>query len=125
MALYYQTEYRLGRRGGRICRSYTGFQAFVAIVFDLIFGLVFELIFGLVALAARLVVLALQLGVQVLTLTWRTLLAVATAILYAVTLPFALLHDAIERLRSPGRVGAPASSARSTMKPEWALSREV
>ena len=42
MALHYQTECRLGAR--RINRSYSGYQAFVAIVFDLIFGLLFELV---------------------------------------------------------------------------------
>ena len=33
MALHYQTECRMGTR--RINRSYSGYQAFVAIVFDL------------------------------------------------------------------------------------------
>ena len=69
MALYYQTEYRLGSRG-RISRSYTGFQAFIAILFDLVFGLVFELVVGVIGLALRLVFLALQVGVVVLSKSW-------------------------------------------------------
>lgn len=52
MALYYQTEYRLGGRG-LIRRSYTGFQAFFAILFDLVFGLVFELVAGVIGLAVH------------------------------------------------------------------------
>ena len=42
MGLYYQTEYRLGRRGGRVCRTYTGLRAFLAIAVDLGFLLTFE-----------------------------------------------------------------------------------
>ena len=55
MALHYQTECRIGAR--RINRSYSGYQAFVAIVFDLIFGLLFELVASTVGLAVRLVAL--------------------------------------------------------------------
>ena len=73
MALYYQTEYRLGRRYGRITRSYTGFQAFLAIVLDLVFGLFFELITGAIALALRLIYLTLQTGFAVLRKSWSTL----------------------------------------------------
>ena len=42
MSLHYQTECRIGAR--RVHRSYTGYQAVVAIMFDLIFGLLFELV---------------------------------------------------------------------------------
>ena len=62
MALHYQTECRLGTR--RINRSYSGFQAFVAIFFDLVFGLTFELISAVLGLAVRLVSLTLKLGVH-------------------------------------------------------------
>jgi hypothetical protein len=50
MSVRYQTEYYLGRRG-RVCRTYSGIQALIAITFDLILGL----IFGLVGLGWRLV----------------------------------------------------------------------
>ena len=75
MALYYQTEYRLGGRG-RISRSYTGFPAFLAIFFDLVFGLVFELVVGVIGLALRIVSLAFQVAVLVMTKSWSTLVAV-------------------------------------------------
>ncbi len=65
MALHYYTEYRLGNRG-RICRSYTGFQAFLAIGFDLVFGLLFELVCS-------------GIGLAVWTVTWTVRLTVAFA----------------------------------------------
>ena len=46
MGLYYQTEYRLGRRG-RVIRTYTGIRAFLAIAIDLLFVLTFDLVLGL------------------------------------------------------------------------------
>src|SRR5205823_13266670 len=101
MALHYQTEYRLGSRG-RICRSYTGFQAFVAIFCDLIFGLLFELVSAAISLAVRLAILIVQLLVQMLKINWKLLLAGMTLIVYVVTLPFALLHEAVDRFRSGG-----------------------
>jgi hypothetical protein len=126
MALHYQTEYRLGNRG-RICRSYTGFQAFVAIVFDLVFGLLFEFVSTAISLAARLVVLAVQLMVQLLTIHWKILVAAMTFLVYVVTLPFALLHEAVDRLRSGSPAGRtePQPDPTSLRKPSWALSREV
>ena len=95
MALHYQTEYRLGSRG-RICRSYTGFQAFVAICLDLVFGLLFEFVATVLALAARLVVVTLRLFVRVLKVNWKILVAAMTLIVYILTLPFALLHRAVD-----------------------------
>ena len=126
MALYYQTEYRLGNRG-RICRSYTGFPAFVAIVFDLIFGLLFELISTAISLAVRLVVLVVQLLVKLLTIYWKVLVAAMTFLVYVVTLPFAWLHEAVDRLRSgsPAARTEPQPDPTSLRKPSWALSREV
>jgi hypothetical protein len=126
MALHYQTEYRLGNRG-RICRSYTGFQAFVAIVFDLIFGLFFEFVSAVVSLAARLVVLVVQVLVKLLAIHWKVLVAAMTFLVYIVTLPFALLHEAVDRLRSgsPADRAEPQPNPVSLRKPSWALSREV
>jgi hypothetical protein len=56
MTLTFQTEYALGRRGGRVCRTYHGFQAFVAILIAGALGLVF----GLVELAVRMVALVVS-----------------------------------------------------------------
>jgi hypothetical protein len=124
MALYYQTEYRLGKRG-RISRSYTGLQAFLAIFFDLIFGLIFELVTNVVGLALRLVVMLLQLGFVVLRRSWSTLIAVIAAIAYMVTIPFVFLHHALDRLRSRLEADRRNSHPISTVKPDWALGREV
>jgi hypothetical protein len=126
MALHYQTEYRLGNRG-RICRSYTGFQALFAIAFDLVFGLAFELVTLVVALAARLVVLVARFAVRVLRVHWKIMVAAMTLIVYLVTLPFAMIHEAVNRLRSRGEAGPddPGPCPASNLKPSWALSREV
>jgi hypothetical protein len=43
MTFQYKTEYCLGRRG-RVCRTYGGIQALVAIAFDLALGLTFGLV---------------------------------------------------------------------------------
>ncbi len=101
MALYYQTQYRLGRRGGRVCRSYSGFQAFMAILMDLVFGLLFELVSSVIALAFRLVVVAVQFVIVVVKLNWRVAVAVMTTVVYILPLPFALLHETIGRFKSP------------------------
>lgn len=126
MALSYHTEYRLGDRGV-IRRSYTGFQAFVAIGLDLLFGLAFELICGSAALAIRAVAWLVRLVVRLLRLYWRFLVAAITVLVWAVTLPFVMLHRGAEKLRSraPGEsIGS--SAARSPFaKPTWAWSREV
>ena len=53
MGVYYQTEYRLGRRGGVVCRTYTGPRAYLAIAFDLFFLLTFEFVLALVVLVMR------------------------------------------------------------------------
>jgi hypothetical protein len=127
MAIYYQTEYRLGNRG-RICRSYTGFQAFLAIFFDLIFGLFFEVVSAAISLAFRLVLLAVHLMIRLIQVNWKILVAAMTLIVYIVTLPFALLHEAVDRLRSPREpepTDAPSPRPASPLKTSWALSREV
>jgi hypothetical protein len=121
MALHYQTEYCLGHRG-RIRRSYTGFPAFVAIVFDLVFGLLFELVFATLGLAIRIAVLTTHLIVRVLQLYWRLLVGLTTLIVYVATLPFVWIHDAVDRFR-PEAVDERASSP--PRKPSWAMGREV
>jgi len=126
MALHYQTEYCLGHRG-RIRRSYTGFQAFVAIAFDLIFGLLFELVFAAVGLAMRVAVLSAHLVVRLIQIYWRLLVAAMTLIVYAITLPFVWIHKAVDRTRS-GRQGGRAGvrwGSTPPPKPNWAFSREV
>jgi hypothetical protein len=126
MALHYQTEYRLGNRG-RICRSYTGFQAFLAIGFDLVFGLLFELVCSAIGLAAWIVSWTARLSVRLLRIYWRALVATLTAIVFVVTLPFVWVHQAVDRLRWGSREDRPDSWARpaATAKPSWAWSREV
>jgi hypothetical protein len=126
MALHYQTEYRLGNRG-RICRSYTGFQAFVAIAFDLVVGLLFELVFAVTGLAMRVAVRMVHLAVRMLQLYWRILVAAMTFVIYVVTLPFVWIHQAVHRLRSRDRWDRPGDrwASEPIRKPSWALSREV
>jgi hypothetical protein len=125
MPFYYQTEYRLGRRIGRISRSYTGVHAFLAIVLDMLLGSVFGLLSIVIGLGLRVVVFALQVSVLVLMANWNLLVAVTTALVYCVTLPFALLHHAVDRRRSFGKSNQSHFSAVSKLKPEWAWSREV
>ncbi len=126
MALHYHTEYRLGNRG-RICRSYTGFQALLAIGLDLVFGLLFELVLLLLELAVRIGVQAARLLIRFLRITWEILVAAMTVLVYLVTLPFVRIHEAIDRLRSPGEDGPTGARGGpgAAAKPSWALSREV
>ena len=125
MALYYQTEYRLGRRHGRIGRSYTGVHAFLAIVLDLFLGFAFGLVSIVIGLALRTVVIALQLSVIVLKASWSLLIVVLTGVVFCLTLPFALLHHAVDRQRSRMKSNRSHFPTVSPLKPEWALSREV
>jgi hypothetical protein len=126
MALHYQTEYRLGNRG-RICRSYTGFQALIAIAFDLVFGLFFELVTMVLTLAVRLTILAARLVLRILTVNWKILLAAMALLVYLLTLPFAMIHEAVNRLRSRSEASSDDAEpfAPSSLKPTWALSREI
>jgi hypothetical protein len=71
MGLYYQTEYRLGRRGGRVIRSYTGLRAFLAIVVDLLFLLTLEFVFALLVFALTCVFMLLKGVFCVLSLPYR------------------------------------------------------
>jgi hypothetical protein len=125
MALHYQTEYRLGRRYGRVCRSYTGFRAFLAIVLDLTFGMVFELVCGVITFALRLAALAIQLVAQVLKFNWRILLVAMTMVVYVVTAPFALLHRVVERVRWERPYQQPRSESGPVLKPDWGLGQEI
>jgi hypothetical protein len=126
MALHYQTEYRLGNRG-RVCRSYTGFQAFVAIGLDLVFGLFFELVSSVFSLTIRLAIWTVHFVYRVLRIHWRILVAAMTFVVYMVTLPFAWIHLGVDRLRSGEPSGWPASEAEPSpvIKPSWGLGREV
>jgi hypothetical protein len=124
MALHYQTEYRLGRRG-RVSRSYTGFRAFLAIFLDLTFGMVFELVAGVIALALRLVALALQLAVQIFRVHWKILVVTLTMVVYILTTPFALLHRVAQRVRWQGFDPNPYPEVGPSLKPDWGLGHEV
>jgi hypothetical protein len=126
MALYYRTEYRLGNRG-RVCRSYTGFPAFVAIVMELVFGLLFELVFSVFALATQIAVLAVHLTLRLFQLYWRFMIAAMTLVVYAVTMPFVWIHDLVDGLRYGGRTERDSGrgSPEGVRKPSWAFSREV
>src|SRR3954463_2159749 len=94
MGLYYQTEYRLGRRGGRVCRTYTGLRAFLAIAMDLAFMFTFELMFGLLFFAAR----------NLMRIAGRLLLAV----FYALSIPFRVAHWVSLKLSPDRRIDAKA-----------------
>ena len=126
MALHYRTEYGLGDRG-RVCRTYTGFQAFVAIALDLIFGLFLELVFAAIGLAVAAVVLAAHLVVRFLRLYWRVMVAAMTFLVSVVTLPFVWIHLTVERLRA-GRSRAATDDRwgnAASAKPSWAYGREL
>ena len=110
MGLYYQTEYRLGRRGGRVYRNYTGLTAFVAIVIDLLFLFTFEFVFTLFFFA------------------FKSLFILVKGVLYALSLPFRAarwvslklekVDQRISAIRKQRRAGA-------VLKPVWAGSDEL
>ncbi len=106
MGLYYQTEYRLSRRGGRVCRSYTGLRAFLAIAIDLLFLLTFELVFALLFFALRMGLLLLKGVFYVLSLPFRAAQWVSLKL--------------EQRTEARTRHGAGA-----VLKPAWAGSREI
>jgi hypothetical protein len=80
-----------------------------------------------IGVAVRILALAAQLAVEALKATWKLLASAMTVIVYLVTLPFALLHDAVDRLRSTGQSERPVPRAEpaAIRKPSWALGREV
>ncbi|MFO0893136.1 MAG: hypothetical protein U0790_28865 [Isosphaeraceae bacterium] len=104
MALYYRTEYRIGRRTGQVCRTYNGLAAFLAIALDLIFVFTFDFLFSVLFLVLR--------------LTVRLLWFVA----YALSLPFRAARWMASRLEAVAtrRGGGPAMA-----KPAWAGFDEV
>jgi hypothetical protein len=125
MGLHYQAEYRVGRRGGHVCRSYTGFRAFLAIVFDLVFGTLFDALGAVFALAIRLLLLSVHLAVEVVKLSWRVLVFAITAVIHLLALPYRLMQsriDSPQRHRWPDPVGMPRGRP---LKPDWGLGREV
>ena len=76
MTFRYTTEYCLGRRG-RVCRTYSGVQALIAIAFDLALGLTFGLI-GLGLWLVRLgVVTAYRIASFLLSLPLKAVRAVS------------------------------------------------
>jgi hypothetical protein len=95
MTFQYTTEYCLGRRG-RVCRTYSGVQALIAIAFDLALGFTFGLI-GLGLWLVRLCVVK----------TYRVVVAL-------VSLPFRVV-----------RAVSVACSPRATSKPAWVTLDEL
>ncbi len=96
MVFYYQTECKIGDRGPRICRRYTGIEALVAITLELALRLTFDLVILLVGLAVRLCLLVLKAAMLIARKSWRTAVAAMTVVVYAVTLPFVLLNRAVD-----------------------------
>lgn len=123
MALHYQTEYRIGPR--RVHRAYSGYQAFVAILFDLVFGLLFEFVATFFSLAIRFTIFACNLLFQVMKRTWKVAVAVMAALVFTLTLPFVILHRAIAQLAPTADFWRRDRFAGSARKPEWSGSREV
>jgi hypothetical protein len=107
MGLYYQTEYRLGRRGGRVCRSYTGLRAFLAIGIDLLFVLTFELVFG------------------VLLFVLKNTSRLFKAVLYALSLPFRAAQWVSLRLERRAASARTRQGGGASLKPAWAGHDEV
>ncbi len=107
MGLYYQTEYRLGRRGGRVRRTYTGVRAFLAIFIDLFFVMTFELAFTLTLFV------------------FRSIWLLLTAVFYVLSLPFIIAKWVSRKLeeRFPSLAGA--NRSRPPFKPAWATFEEV
>jgi hypothetical protein len=97
MGLYYQTEYRLGRRGGKVCRNYRGLRAILAIAIDLLFVLTFDIVFAVLFFALR---MALKL---------------LTAVFYLLSLPFRLARWVSNRLESKFAQAGHGSP----VKPPW------
>jgi hypothetical protein len=107
MGLYYLTEYRLGRRGGRVCRSYTGLRAFLAIAIDLLFLLTLELVFG------------------VLFFVPKNVLTLLKGVLYALSLPFRAAQWVSLKLDQRAAEVRSRRGAGALLKPAWAGSDEL
>ncbi len=149
MALHYQAEYRIGRRGGRVCHSYSGFRAFLAILSDLVFGLFFDALAALFALVTRTLVLGVQFTIELLKLCWKTLVYLMTALVHSLEIPdrvtqadvaaaframvpvrvlafpFHIMQHLIARsrwCRQPDPIATPRGPAE---KADWGFAREV
>jgi hypothetical protein len=107
MGLYYQTEYRLGRRGGRVCRSYTGLRAYLAIAIDLLFVLTLELTFG------------------VIFFVMKNFFTLFKGVLYALSLPFRAAQWVALRLDQRAVACRSRRGAEVILKPSWAGSDEL
>jgi hypothetical protein len=107
MGLYYQTEYRLGRRRGTVRRTYTGATAFLAIAIDLFFVMTFELVFALTFFVLRNV--------------WILL----TAVFYVLSVPFIIAKWVSRKIEQRFPSYASAGRSRAPFKPAWASFDEV
>jgi hypothetical protein len=125
MPLYYQTEFRVGKCGRRISRRYTGAQALAAIILDLGFKLLLEFFVTLVGIAAWLCALAFRFAFLVAAKSWKTAVGVMTIVVYLLTLPFALLHQTVDRALAKNKQGRPDRPEDPYLKPEWGFAREV
>ncbi len=106
MGLYYQTEYRLGRRGGRVCRNYTGLRAFLAIAIDLLFILTFEFVLA------------------VLFFALSCMRILCKGVFYTLALPFLAAHWGFLRLERRAATRTRLDT-RAAFKPAWAGSDEL
>jgi hypothetical protein len=111
MGLYYQTEYRLGSRGGTVRRSYTGLGAFLAITLDLFFVLTFELVVGLVYF--------------VIKNMKKIVILILRAVFYVLSLPFRVAHWISLKLESRSRLDSSGPTIGRPLKPAWAGRDEV
>jgi hypothetical protein len=107
MGLYYQTEYRLGGRGGRVRRTYTGMRAFLAIFIDLFFVMTFEL------------------AVALILFVFRSVWFLLTAVFYVLSVPFMIAKWVSRKLEERFPALAGAGSTRRPFKPVWASFEEV
>jgi hypothetical protein len=111
MGLNYQTEYRLGRRGGRVCRTYTGLRAIMAIAIDLFFVFTFELVFGLLFF--------------ILKNLSRIVLTLVTTVFYLLSLPFRVANWVSLKLEGRFSSNQPDHLAGHPSKPAWAGYDEI
>jgi len=131
MGLYYQTEYRLGRRGGRVCRSYTGLRAFLAIAIDLLFVLTFELAFGVMVFVLKNFWTLLEGVHYALLLPFRAARRFARKhpsswlCFDVVALPFRAAHWVSLKLYQRAAAARSRRGAGAFLKPAWAGSDEL
>jgi hypothetical protein len=112
MGVYYQTEYRLGRRGGVVCRTYTGPRAFLAIAFDLFFLLTFEFVLALVVLIMR--------------SFWVIACTLLTAIFYLLSVPFRVSRWIAYKLERSATARYPDWEPHQPVsKPAWMAGQEI